>query len=129
MIEWAKKIEPFWNDWTVDDYIGEGSGGKVWRIKHSTSFGYEFAALKEIYIDASNDNLDLALMEGLDKNGMKFYSRSLLEKVLQEISIMKDISSCRNIVHYYDCLIYEIRENNVFLITPEVNDMSTDSDG
>ena len=81
MSEWAKKIEPFWNDWTVDEYIGEGSGGKVWRIKHPTPSGNEFAALKEIYIDASNDNLDFALMEGLDENGMKVYSHSLLLKI------------------------------------------------
>ena len=129
MSEWAKKLEPFWNNWTVDEYIGEGSGGKVWRIKHPTPYGNEFAALKEIYIDASNNNLDLALMEGLDKNGMKVYSHSLLEQVLLEISIMKDIGSHRNIVHYYDCLVYEVKGDNVYLIASETGDLSTDPDG
>ena len=44
-----KKLQPFWGEWVIDDYIGSGSFGEVYRIVRKRG-DRRYAALKWIQI-------------------------------------------------------------------------------
>lgn len=123
---WAEKLEPLWNEWTVADFLGEGSCGKVWKIKRETRNGLEFAALKEIVISTAEGNYKQALTEGLDISGMRVFFKSVLEETKQEILFMQELGYCPNIVHCEDYVVYTIQGDNAYVESDDNNASCTD---
>ncbi|MBQ2696836.1 MAG: serine/threonine protein kinase [Clostridia bacterium] len=94
--EKLKSYEPLWENWTYSgEFLGEGAMSSVFEIQ-STAMGLkEVAALKIITVKK-------------DFRG----EVKIPESALNEIKILRDLSSCPNIVHYHDSTQRQIFDSN-----------------
>lgn len=94
--EKLKSYEPLWENWTYSgEFLGEGAMSSVFEIQ-STAMGMrEVAALKIITV----------------KKNFKGEVK-IPETALNEIKILRDLSSCPNIVHYHDSTQRKIYDEN-----------------
>ena len=96
-----RKYEPLWENWYIDDYIGEGTFSVVYKIKNSAlSIEGEYGALKIIPITIENETSGnyesrINLIEEKKNNAVK------------EIQIMMQLKKSPYIV---DCKNYAIKE-------------------
>ena len=89
-----------WNDWTVDELLGQGRFGKVFRISR-TEFGHVYeSALKVIRIPQNEAEYRNALAEGMDDDTAKDYYESLVEDIVSECALMNDLKGNSYIASY-----------------------------
>lgn len=94
--ERLKSYEPLWENWTyTGEFLGEGAMSSVFEIQ-STAMGFrEIAALKIITVKKNMlGNVEIP------------------ENALNEIRILRDLSSCPNIVQYHDSTQRQIHDDN-----------------
>ena len=102
-----KKYEPLWGEWKIDKLIGEGSFGKVYKVKR-TEFGEDyFAAVKIISIPQSETEIKHAFSEGMDEQSVKIYFKNFVSSLLKEIRLMSSLKGNSNIVSLEDYKIIE----------------------
>ena len=100
--ELQEQLNSVWNGWTLDGSIGEGSYGKVYRIKRD-EFGHVYeSALKVITIPQSRSELKSVLDEGMDEQSAKAYFYSIVEQIIEEFTLMARLKGNTNIVSYED---------------------------
>lgn len=112
MSEMIRRYEPLWGEWYVDEFLGCGTYGVVWKVHRITASGIEYAAVKEVIIPNIGDAAAVAFSEGISKEGVEYYAQGLYDEAIHEIDLMKHISGCPNIVDYKDCKIYSLKEFN-----------------
>ena len=102
-----KKYEPLWGSWYVDDKLGEGSFGKVYKV-HKEEFGkiYE-AAVKIISIPQSEADIIQAKSEGLNDESARSYFQAFVTDIIQEIDLMSAFRGNTNIVSLEDHKVIE----------------------
>ena len=89
-----------WNDWTVDELLGQGRFGKVYRISR-TEFGHVYeSALKVIRIPQNEAEYRNALAEGMNDDTAKDYYESLVEDIVSECALMNDLKGNSYIASY-----------------------------
>lgn len=110
MSEMIRKFEPLWGEWYVDDFLGCGTYGVVWKVHRSTASGIEYAAVKEVIVPNIGDAAAAAFSEGISKEGVEYYVQGLYDEAIHEIDLMKRISVCRNIVGFKDYEIYSLKK-------------------
>lgn len=99
--------EPLWGEWYIDEMIGEGSFGKVYRVKR-IEFGEEYyAAVKIITIPQNDAELRHAYSEGMDLQSVKSYFENFVRDLLNEIKLMSNLKGVTNIVNLEDHKIIE----------------------
>ncbi len=102
-----KKYEPLWGSWYVDEKLGEGSFGKVYKV-HKEEFGkiYE-AAVKIISIPQSEADIIQAKSEGLNDESARSYFQAFVTDIIQEIDLMSAFRGNTNIVSLEDHKVIE----------------------
>jgi serine/threonine protein kinase len=102
-----KDYEPLWGSWTVDALIGEGSFGKVYRVKRE-EFGRTYYSAVKIISVPQND-ADLRSLRGeLDSDAsVKSYYRDFVSDLIGEIDLMEGFKGTGNIVAYEDHRVVE----------------------
>ena len=68
-----KKHEPLWGAWYVDSLIGEGSFGKVYKVRREEFSNTYYSAVKIITIPQNNTDLRQLEDEGMDDTSLKSY--------------------------------------------------------
>lgn len=106
----VKRFEPLWGSWQVEEFLGEGSFGKVWRVTD----GIKHAAVKEIIIPRSKDTLAGARAEGLDMEGAKRYFEETAKATLTEARLMQEHSECPYIVRFEEAQLQKLEQENEF---------------
>lgn len=101
--------EPFWGEWYLDGFLGEGSYGKVWRIRS----GERYAALKQVTISVTDKHLAGARAEGLDEKNVPVYFRALLDDTLREVDLMRALSGCSTVVRFDASQVFERQEKGM----------------
>lgn len=95
-------LEPFWDAWYIENLIGEGSFGSVYKI-YREEFGTRYySALKIISIPKSSAEEKELIYEGMDDKSAVQYFKDIVEVVYKEISIMSELKGKTNIVSYED---------------------------
>lgn len=97
-----KNLEPFFGSWYIDEPIGEGSFGTVFRIKRESYGKLYFAAMKVIEIPKSDTEIQQAYSEGLDDVSITSYFESIIKSIINEIDMMVLFKGNTNIVSYED---------------------------
>lgn len=95
-----------WEDWTVDELIGVGAYGKVFRI-YKEDFPEEVRALKVVSIPPE-DETEFLFREFVDVNSRRAYLSDLVSDYRKEIELLEALKDCPYVVHIYE---YEIVEN------------------
>lgn len=109
MSDYIQRFSPLWEGWQVDRLLGEGSYGKVWQMRCEDSDGTHYAAVKEVVIPPTGNDLATVRAEGMDAECAKFYFKNLLEETLKEVELMQKLAYCSNVVQYED---YQVKELN-----------------
>lgn len=96
------ELEKLWSEWKVDEFIGEGSFGKVYRIVRE-DFGHTYeAALKVIEIPQNQSEYKTIKSEGLSDESVQEYFKSVIEDIVNEFALMSKLKGNSNIVSYED---------------------------
>ena len=97
-VEYAKKaLSENWPEWSIEEKLGEGSFGKVYKVKREYFGREQFAALKVIRISSK-------------ENAANFYSiddKSIVDEIVSEIELMAKFKGNTNIVSYEDHKVIE----------------------
>lgn len=100
-----KMFEPLWGVWHVEDQIGEGSTGKVYRILRQERKIKLYSALKHLVIPNALQLKEAIDAMGQNQDDLGAYFEELLNHVVDEIRLMYQLSGSGHIVQYQDHLI------------------------
>ena len=96
-----KDYEPLWGSWYVDQLLGEGSFGRVYKV-HKDEFGnMYYAAVKMLSIPQSEDEIERARQE-MPEETIPTYFRGFVTDIVQEIDFMSAFKGNTNIVSIED---------------------------
>ena len=100
-------METGFKDWNIEQCIGEGAFGKVYKIVRK-DFGHTYeAALKVIEIPRNQTELRSVCNQGMSKEEVKEYFKSIVENIVKEFALMSKIKGNSNIVSYEDHAVVE----------------------
>ena len=101
-------LNKIWPGWVVEEMLGRGSFGKVYRIVREDEMGHRFsAALKTITIPADEGEFQAAINEGMSDDTATAYFSTVAQDVSEEIVLLSHFKGNSNIVSYED---HEIRK-------------------
>ena len=101
-LETLRTYEPFWDKWYIEEKLGTGSYGDVYKIRREEYGQIYYAALKVISFPANkNELLEISLASG-GLEGTFTYYRNMLGGIVEEISLMERFKGRTNIVSYED---------------------------
>ena len=92
-------IASVWPGWEIEELIGQGAYGKVYRIRKEELGEKYYAALKVIRIPADEAEVKTLLSMGYDNLSIRDYFEDTVKKISNEIRTMSDLKSAPNIVH------------------------------
>lgn len=95
-------IHDIWPEWTIEEEIGKGSFGTVYRIRKGTGPGAIYSALKVIRIPASDSVIDELLGQGMDRESIRRMLKNDAAQLENEIKVMISLKSSINIVSIED---------------------------
>lgn len=100
-------IQEVWPEWYEDCVLGEGSFGKVYRAKR-VEYGRTFySAIKEIKVPKDRQEIKYARNQGMNDAEIHNYFRSMVDNLLNEITLMDNLKGAKNIVAIEDYRIIE----------------------
>ena len=92
-------------EWKIEELIGQGSFGKVYRISKE-DFGHIYeAALKIIEIPQNMSEIENIRNEGMDDKSINSYFYGIVEDIVKEFELMSRLKGNTNIVSYEDHMI------------------------
>jgi len=98
-VSWKRSL---WSEWQIEDEIGAGSYGKVYRIRRQDIGGTFYAALKVISIPRTAEEVQsLRNAKMNDKQIVDYYYR-FAQKMAREFAVMERLKGHTNIVSYED---------------------------
>ncbi len=104
-----KQYEPLWGSWYVDEQLGEGSFGKVYKV-HKDEFGKSgkryYSAVKMLSIPQSESDIERARLE-MPEVTVPTYFRGFVMDIVQEIDLMSAFKGNTNIVSIEDHEVIE----------------------
>ncbi|MFZ5988087.1 MAG: DUF5050 domain-containing protein [Bacillota bacterium] len=110
--DYIKKYEPLWGSWYIQELIGEGSFGRVYRItKEEWGFKYE-SALKILCVPTKEQFREVSVVMDTNENTMMNYFEDSVKNIVNEIRVMYTLRGNSNIVGYEDHNVHK-RENPV----------------
>lgn len=105
-------INQVWPEWHEDCVLGEGSFGKVYRAKR-VEYGRTFySAIKVISVPKTQQEVKNARSQGMNDTEIHNYFQSLVDNLLNEITLMENLKGAKNIVGIDDYKIIE-REGEI----------------
>ena len=107
IIEKYKKYEPFFGNWYIKSFVGEGGFAKVFEIVRN-DFGTEYiSALKIITVSKSRTEINSMRNEGMSDADIKASMYNIVEDTVKEIQLMYKLKGNGNIVGYEDHAVVE----------------------
>lgn len=102
--------QPIFSNWYIEEEIGSGAFGTVYKIKREDFGQVYYSALKVMQIPADKSEITLLQTEGMDELSITSYFEELVQNLVNEIKILASLKGNSNIVSYEDHLI-ETNEN------------------
>lgn len=111
-----KKFD-FWPDWIIEDKIGEGAFGSVYRAVRKESGAVFYSAIKVITIPPNDYELISLRQQGADDSAITGYYEQIVEDSIREISILEALKGTSHIVSIEDFkVVRDPRETRWFII-------------
>jgi Leucine-rich repeat (LRR) protein len=99
--------EPLWGSWYVESLLGEGSFGKVYKVRREEFGMTYFSAVKIITIPQNDSDLRQMRSEGMDDASARSYFHAFVTDIIQEVNLMSEFRGNSNIVSFEDHKVIE----------------------
>lgn len=99
--------ETIWKGWTIEERIGSGGAGDVYKIRRDEYGLVSYAAMKIIEIPRDPREVAELRASGMEDADIRHYYRELVGSLRKEIQIMEDLKGAPNIVSIEDYVIRE----------------------
>ncbi len=96
-------LQPFWGTWLLDAPIGEGSYGKVYRIRREENGAVSYAALKWISLPQSQGDVRSLQNEGMSETDVRAYYLDMVRDLQNEVVLMNQLRGSSHVVSFEDC--------------------------
>lgn len=97
------EIKQVWLEWEIEGLIGQGSRGKVYKVRRQRGEeGFYYAAAKVIQVPWDESEVSELLNSGMTYEGVREYYEKFSQNLLDEIKIMEAVKSAPNIVKIED---------------------------
>lgn len=107
-----EEYEPLWGSWYIEDFLGEGSYGKVYKIvKKECDFQLE-SAVKIITVPSKEQYRQAVIAVGDNRDSIERYLEEAVKSIANEIILLYKLRGNRNIVSYEDHIIKKL-ENEI----------------
>ena len=124
-------LSEIWPDWTVEEQIGEGAFGKVYKAVRNDSGFMTYAAIKVISVPNNESEVESLQADGISLVGAKSYLQGIVSDFVNEIRLMESMKGTTNIVSVEDYKVVEKKEGigwDIFirmeLLTPLVKKLT-----
>ena len=94
-----KVLSDLWPGWHVDEELGEGSYGTVYKARFDGPDAPAFAAIKVIPVPGNESEIDAFLAEGNNEMTARIYFRDIAAGCLDEARLMEGLKDAANVVH------------------------------
>ena len=102
--------------WSVDSVLGEGSYGKVFKIKREFFGDVSYSALKMIQLPADKSEIRELQQAGMNEAEIYSYYVDVVKSLLQEIKVMQSLKSAANVVSIEDYMVVEGKDKKSWII-------------
>lgn len=103
-----KQYEPLWGAWYLDgEPLGEGSFGKVYKVRREEFGTTHYAAVKMLTIPQTDEDLKRVYNDGLDEASARSYFQSFVTDIVQEVNLMSEFKGISNVVSLEDYRVIE----------------------
>ena len=124
-------LSEIWPDWTVEEQIGEGAFGKVYKAVRNDSDFTTYAAIKVISVPRNESEIESLQADGISLVGAKSYLQGIVSDFVNEIRLMESMKGTSNIVSVEDYKVVERKDSigwDIFirmeLLTPLVKKLT-----
>ena len=102
-------MEKLWGVWQLDEKLGQGSFGEVYKASKKELGQTFYAAIKHISLPKEQDDLEDIIREGYatTTEDIMAYYKDTIDDLVNETKIMYELRANKNIVDYQDHLIVE----------------------
>lgn len=100
-------ISEVWPDWHVEELLGRGSFGKVYKISRTELGHVSYAAAKVIEIPQDESEAASLVAMGMDSLSIKAYFENTARSIIGEIAVMESLKGARNVVLIEDYKLLE----------------------
>ncbi len=104
-------INQVWPEWTEECLLGEGSFGKVYRAKREDYGRTFYSAIKVLTVPKNQQEVQHIKAQGMSDADVYNYFRSVVDSLLNEITLMDNLKGAKNVVGIEDYKIIE-RQND-----------------
>lgn len=99
-----KVIENVWSEWKVEEIIGKGSYGAVFRCVDTKG---NRSAVKVISVPQNDSEIKPRTSEKMTSEQIKEYYKDIADDMVKEIEILKALKGTKNIVEIYEAEVVE----------------------
>lgn len=104
------KYQPLWGSWIVEELIGKGSFGRVYRISKDI-FGSKYSsAVKLITVPTYEQYREARLTANGSEEELTGYFEDIVKNIVNEISLLYQLRGHSNIVSYEDHIVEKRKE-------------------
>lgn len=100
-----------WPKWSVEELIGQGTFGKVYKIKREELGKVSYAALKVIHLPQDEAEIRELLHSGMDHQSVQYYYEDMVKNLQNEIRVMEALKTGNNIVSIEDYEFLQDEDN------------------
>ena len=100
-------MEKYFDDWIIEEELGQGSFGKVYKISKEEFGTKYYSAMKVIRIPQDRSEKVRLASEGMDDNSITAYYMQFAQDFIKEIEVMASLQGNTNIVGYNDHRVVE----------------------
>lgn len=110
--QFLHSMEPLFGNWYLEDTIGEGSSGTVYKITDKKG---HYCALKVIPVTLE-DGINPLAFEKLDALSKETYLEEITNDILSEVKVMQTLENQEGIIKYQEYDILEMSDSYVRFI-------------
>jgi serine/threonine protein kinase len=105
------QYQPLWGKWKIDELIGQGNFGRVYRVSHE-EYGHTYLSAVKMISIPSEDQYNAAQSIIKDKQvTIRNYFLEMVQSLVNEVNILYSLSGNSNILGYHDHKIIEHPKN------------------
>lgn len=96
------KYQPLWGSWDVEELIGKGSFGRVYRISKDVYGDKYTSAVKLITVPTHDQFREARMSVNVNEDELTEYFEDIVKNIINEISLLYQLRGHSNIVSYED---------------------------